>query len=164
MKRILILSALLLTMAAPAHAQLNIRKTSDKPKQEATLTAQWNWLYTLDGRWYFVTKTTNQFDGNIWIELGDDGESALASINQLIDLAETIGEDEGFELTDKSGEDLRLTLYKAMGKRYGFQVTGTKYAGVGYIYLPSLKKAVQTIQKERTMQDLERRKKEQQNK
>lgn len=151
MKRLLII-ALVLCMAAPAHAQLNIRKAGDKYKQVATLTSMWNWLYTREGSWYFVTRTTNEFDDHIFIPLGDSPEGALESVQQLSGIIEEMGEEEGFEIPDVLGKPLRLTLYKSLGKRYGLAVSAPGRSGTGYIYTPSLKKVVAEIKKEAAKQ------------
>ena len=144
MKRIAILAALLLA-AAPAHAQLNIRKATDKPKQEAVLAAQWNWLYTQEGTWYLVIKTDNRYDDMIWIDLGKDGESATTSIQQLLDMLDSLGDDERFEIDDRYGKAIRVSLYIIAGKRAGYRMVAEGKAGEGYVTTAALKKGVQHI-------------------
>ena len=75
MKRIVLLAALLL-MVAPAHAQLNIKKVGEVPKQMAVLQIKWNWLYSIGEQIYFVSATTNQYDNLVWIKLGETKEEA----------------------------------------------------------------------------------------
>lgn len=151
MKRIFFLAALLLTMVAPAHAQLNIKKVGEVPKQMAVLQLKWNWLYSIGESIYFVSATSNQFDDLIWIKLGDTKTEAAESVKQLIATVDEITEDDFLELNDREGEQLYLRLYKAFGKRYGLSISSTKRAGEGYIYLPALKKALQTLNKEMTL-------------
>lgn len=148
MKKYLLILAVALGMSVPAHAQLDIKKYGDKPKKVSELTHMWNWLYTQEGGWYLVTKTTNQFDAWIWIALGDSIESAIASVDQLLELYDTIGDDESFEITDRDHKTVLVTIYKQMGARQGFAVHAEGRADPGYVYKGGIKKAKTVLEKE----------------
>lgn len=156
MKEFILLIAVAVWMAAPAHAQLNIRKASDKPKEEAVLALHWNWLYSQDGAWYITAKTSNQFDDWIWISLGSDGNSAIESVQQLIDLVDTLGDDERVNIDDRYGKIVLLSLYSVAGKRMGFKMAADGKAGISYLTTAALKKAVQHIRGKMSMEQAQR--------
>lgn len=141
MNKLILLIAVAVWMTAPAHAQLNIEKMGEKPKEVATLTSMWNWLYTIEDCWFIVTKTTNQFDDRIWIMLGDTPEKAVESIDQLLTLLDEMSDDDIFEITTREKKTVRVGIYKQLGTRQGFTVFSDDAAGVGYIYKGGIKKA-----------------------
>ena len=156
MKRFALIASLLL-LALPAHAQLNIRKAGEKPKEVAVLEAQWNWLYLQGDKWFLTTKTDNQFDDWIWILLGETGESAVESVKQLLDLQEVMGDDEVFEIDDRYEKTVMVSLYKMAGKRVGFRLNADGRAGTAFITTAALKKALQQINKEMTLEAMKQK-------
>lgn len=147
MKRIFTILLFLATLAGIADAQISIKKKdTGKAKQMATLSMSWSWIYQADGAYYLVMKSDNQFDDSFWLKMGSTKEECLESVTSLLDLANTIGETDRFDINNGEGEIFDTTQYKAMGMK-GLKFHGKGYAGTAFILTTNLTKAHKWIQK-----------------
>ena len=146
MKKIcMILAAVILGAAAhDAFAQLKIGGTTEGSKRLSVLSMEWNWLYLVKNHYFLVTKTTNQFDDWIWLDLGDTQEVAAETIGSLIELLET-GEKE--TQIESLGKTYTLMYSSELGVKF-FRVHSSERAGLGNITMQALKKAATYLQKE----------------
>lgn len=148
MKKICLLFAALLIGSAvfDASAQLKIGSTKEGGKRLAVLQMEWNWLYLLNDHYFFVTKTTNQFDDWIWLDLGETKDMAIETVNSLIELLNNSKKDEDTEI-ESLGKPYTLMCTSALGIKY-FNVYSSDRSGLGNIQMQSLKKALTFLQKE----------------
>lgn len=147
MKKIISIALSLVLFAGIADAQISIKKSSvDTPKQMTTLTMSWSWIYQINDTYFIVMKSDNQFDDNFWLQIGETKEECLESLSSLLELADTIGETERFEIDNGMREKYVATHYRAMGTN-GLNFTGQGHAGTGYINTNNLNKAVKWIEK-----------------
>lgn len=146
MKKILAIIAALLLGAFCASAQLNIGSTSDGVQKLATLSPEWNWLYYSGGHYMLVTKTTNQFDDWIWLDLGPTKEDVIKTLSDLVALLE--GGKKGQQTVIESrGKEYTLIHGKALGVLL-FNVSAPSHAGLGNITIQALRKASTFLAKE----------------
>lgn len=147
MKKILSILIALATFAGVADAQVSIKKSDfSKAKQVTTLAMSWSWIYQDSDGYFLSMKSDNQFDNSFWLHIGKNRDECVKSINSLLDLADTIGETERFDIDNGAGEVFDVTQYKAMGMK-GLRFHGKGYAGTGYITAANLNKALKWIQK-----------------
>lgn len=147
MKKIISIALSLVLFAGIADAQISIKKSSlETPKQMTTLTMSWSWIYQANDSYFIVMKSDNQFDESFWLMIGESKDECLESLSSLLELADTIGETERFEIGNGMGENFTATHYKAMGTN-GLKFSGQGHAGTGYINTNNLNKAVKWIEK-----------------
>lgn len=144
-KLITILAALLLGCAAfNASAQLKITGEGESPKRLTTLYQMHTWLYSADGHFYIVAKTSNEFDSDMWFDLGDSKEAALESVTALLDILRE--KDKGEHITIESeGEEYLFTKETMLGVPFWMVTavdTRNVYAGHASLDESMLKKAV----------------------
>lgn len=144
-KLVTILAALLLGCAAfNASAQLKITGEGESPKRVATLYQMHSWIYSADGHFYIVAKTSNEFDRDMWFDLGDSREAALESVTALLDILRE--KDKGEHITIESeGEEYLFTKDTILGTGYWSIIgvdTREVYAGHATLDESMLKKAV----------------------
>ena len=147
MKKILSILIALVTFAGIADAQISIKKSDiGKGKQVATLAMSWSWIYQ-DGDGYFLDmKSDNQYDDHFLLHLGKTKDECVESLNSLLELANTIGETDRFNIDNGAGEVFDVTQYKAIGMK-GLRFHGEGYAGTSYLTPNNLNKALKWIQK-----------------
>jgi hypothetical protein len=147
MKKILTFIVAVIAMATTAQAQIKIDKsTTNRPKQVATLTPYWNWLNCHDGEYYISFKSDNQFDDIFILSLGKTRKECLESLESLQELMDNITKDDIFTIDNGYGRSFSATEYSFLGAR-GLTINSEGYAGRGYIYLSSIKKAIKWIEK-----------------
>lgn len=146
-KTLAIIAALFLgAIVYDASAQLTIGSTTESSKRLAVLQMEWNWLYLVKDHYFFVTKTTNQFDEWIWLDLGDSKEVAAETVDSLIDLLASSQKDQETPI-ESLGKSYKLMSSSALGVKY-FNVYSSERAGLGNITMQALKKAATYLQKE----------------
>ena len=99
-------------------------------------------LRKAEGDFYLAMQTTNQFDDAMILKLGDTKESALQSLNDLVDIMESLQGSEMQQIDNGYGTNFRL--WKDLGTLY-FSADG--YAGNGNIAKFELKKFIKALQK-----------------
>jgi hypothetical protein len=139
MKKIIIavISALLFTTMAEAQ----IQKTSSYQSETIASARMGVVQLKYDGDFFLVLTTSNQFDKPMLLKLGDNKESALLSLNDLLDLADSL---QGTEMQSiDNGYEKELTISKSMGS-LAFQARG--YAGIAYLSAGEIKKFAKKLQ------------------
>lgn len=142
MKKIIIaiISAMILM---PTMADAQIQKTgSFKAKTLATARmGVVNLKLDGDGIYYLAMKTTNQFDDYMVLKLGENKESAIQSLNDLIDIFDSLNGDAVQYINNGYGIELRL--WKFMG---GLYISADGYAGDGNVGKGELKRFISAIE------------------
>lgn len=145
-----IIAALFLGAASfSASAQLQIGTKHEASVRLATIQQAWNWLYDVGGRIYFVTKTDNQFDDDIWLDLGEGREEAARTVLSLTEALEQAEKGDSIEVESR-GERYLLTCTVIFGSRAWYVSaldTRKVYAGKAPINDTALRKAYKTLTK-----------------
>ena len=150
MKKALIVAAALLVGVFSASAQLSIGKKSEGIRQLATLQQMWSWLYLQEDHYYFVTKTDNQFDDWMWLDLGGSKEEAKETVTSLIAALEEAEKGNSIDVESR-GEKYLLICDVFLGmKSWNVHAIETRrsYAGTAPMNMPSLRKALKYFEKE----------------
>ena len=150
MKKAVIIAAALLVGVFSASAQLTIGKKSEGVQQLATLQTMWTWLYLQGDHYLFVTKTDNQFDDWMWLDLGGTKEEAKETVNSLITALEEAERGNSIEVESR-GEKYLLICDVSLGmKLWNIRAIETRrsYAGSGPMSMPALRKALKYFDKE----------------
>lgn len=149
MKKIITFLAAMLFVAVSASAQLSIGGKSESPKRLTTLQMEWAWLYQSGGHYYYVSKTTNQFDDWMWLDLGETPEDAASTVLSLRDAMAGSKKGDKIEITSE-GEVFALDFDQVLGTRL-FNIhareTNRIYAGMGQMTEACLKKAYNFLTK-----------------
>lgn len=147
MKKILSILIALVTFAGVADAQISVKKSDvGKPKQMATLSMYWSWIYQADDSYFLVMKSDNQFDDHYWLKIGDTQEECQESLSALQEMMDNMGETERYDVDNGMGESFSVTLSRDLGiKKLTFH--GEKYAGSGFLLATNLTKAIKWIEK-----------------
>lgn len=149
MKKFALTIAALFIVAVSASAQLAIGGKSEGSKRLTTLQMEWAWLYQSDGRYYYVSKTTNQFDDWMWLDLGETQEEATGTIQSLRDALVGSQKGDKIEITSE-GQTFALDFDQVLGTRCFWihaRKTRRSYAGMGQMTEASLKKAYNYLTK-----------------
>lgn len=134
-------------LAWNADAQISIKKSDvGNAAQVATLAMAWSWLYQSGDSYFIAMKSDNQFDEDYWLHIGETKEECVNSVTSLLDLCDTIGDADRFEIANGAGKTFYVTQYKTMGIK-GLRFQGDDYAGAAYILPSGLNKALKWIQK-----------------
>ena len=145
-----ILAALLIFGGAiDANAQLTIGKKSEGIERMATLQQMWAWLYKTENGYFYVCKTTNQFDDSMWLDLGRTKEDAVATVSALIETLDGAKSGDNIEI-ESLGEKYLLICEVVLGaKSWDVRALDTResYAGSGPMAMSALKKALKELQK-----------------
>ena len=140
MKKILLLVIAIMTFAPMTNAQ--IKKTGESnTKTIASVRMGIVVLRQSDKDFYLSMTTTNQFDNAMLLKLGDTKESAKQSLNDLLDILESLDGDASQYIDNGFGRELRL--WKLMGALY---ISADGYAGNGNIAKSELKKFIKALQ------------------
>ena len=144
MKKIIIaiISAMIL-MPAMADAQIKMGAKKSLPTKVATIAMAWYDLYEYNGEYHLTLKSTNQFDSDYKLYLGQKDE-AIASLNAFIELCDTMGKDDSVEIDNGGGDKYFVFKY---GKGLSFHQKGHGKAGHTYIYKMHFKKTLDIIKK-----------------
>lgn len=100
MKRILIaIIAAMILMPTMADAQIQVEK---HPKIEKIKSARFGVidLKKMGDSYYIALSSSNRYDDPYIINLGDDKQSTINSLNSLIEICETITNEDTFEFND----------------------------------------------------------------
>lgn len=125
MKKILIaiITAMIL-MPIMADAQIQ-KKSTIKTETLLSLRMGYMNLKLSEGMYFITMLTTNQFDDAMLLKLGDTKESAIQSLNDLMEITSSISGQECVRIDNGFGRELRF--YKgAMG---GVTIQADGYAG-----------------------------------
>lgn len=141
MKKIIIAVIFAMLLPTMADAQIKVEK-QNKMEKVAVISPQWYTLYYSQDCYYLSLKSTNQFDDNFFIVLGNKKE-AIESMETLISLCDTLGKDESVEF--KNGAGNTYTIYKYMGG-VSFHQKEPGMAGFTYIVKSYLKKTKTKIE------------------
>ena len=140
MKKILLLVIAIMTFTPMTNAQ--IKKTGESnTKTIASARMGIVVLRQSDKDFYLSMTTTNQFDNAMLLKLGDTKESAKQSLNDLLDILESLEGDASQYIDSGFGRELRL--WKLMGALY---ISADGYAGNGNISKSELKKFIKALQ------------------
>jgi hypothetical protein len=93
-----------------------------------------------DGTYYLAMKTTNQFDDYMILKLGENKESAIQSLNDLVGIFDSLNGEASQYIQNGYGRELRL--WKLMG---GLYLSSDGYAGDANIGKGELKKFIKAI-------------------
>ena len=127
----------------PGIANAQIQKTgSVKTETIASVRMGFVSLRKSEGRYYISFSTTNQFDDKILLKLGDNKESAIQSLNDLIDILDSLQGNAIQYIDNGYGRELRL--WKLMGALY---ISADGYAGDANTSKGELKKFLSALQK-----------------
>lgn len=141
MKKIIIaiISAMILM---PTMADAQIQKTGKvTTKTLASVRMGFVSLRMLEpSTYYLAMQTTNQFDDPMLLKLGENKESAVQSLNDLIDILDSLTGDATQYINNGFGKELRL--WKLMG---GLYISADGYAGNANIGKSELKKFIGAI-------------------
>lgn len=150
MKKAVIIAAALLAGVFFASAQLTIGKKTEGMQQLATLQMMWSWLYLQGDHYFFVTKTDNEFDDWMLLDLGGTQEEAKETVRSLINALEEAGRGDYIQVESR-GEKYVLICDVALGmKSWNVRAIDTRrsYAGSGPMSMPALRKALKYFDKE----------------
>lgn len=141
MKKIIIaiISAMILM---PTMADAQIQKTGTfKTKTLSSVRMGFvNLKLSGNGTYYLAMKTSNQFDDYMLLKLGENKESAIQSLNDLIDIMDSLKGESTQYIQNGYGRELRL--WKLLGALY---ISCDGYAGDANVGKGELKKFIKAI-------------------
>lgn len=148
MKKIVFaLMGLLVLVSIDSRAQISISKKGETKKLVTLMPMAMNyWLYEINGEYLLTFKSSNQFDEDFWINLGNNKESVLKSLNDLSGLVDTIEKEDSFEIKDRFGVVLSVRLLTALGAR-SLMFTSEGRAGSGELPKMIITKAISWVDK-----------------
>lgn len=141
MKKIIIaiISAMIL-MPTMADAQIQKTGTLKTKTLSSVRMGVVNLKLNENGTYYLAMKTTNQFDDYMILKLGENKESAIQSLNDLLDIFDSLKGESTQYIQNGYGRELRL--WKVMGALY---MSSDGYAGDANIGKGELKKFINAI-------------------
>lgn len=129
-------------MSLSSFAQITVSKAkTGAPKQEAVIAMSWTWIYSHDGAYFLVMKTSNQFDNWMWLKMGATKDECVESAKALLELINTISDTDVFNIESGRGETFRVREYKELGVP-GLSFNASGYAGLGRIMKPHITKTI----------------------
>jgi hypothetical protein len=139
MKKLLFIIIAALCLIQSANAQ--IQKTgSIKTTTIASCRMGFVNLSLSEGLFFLSIGTTNQFDNMMLLKLGDNKESAIQSLNDLVDILDSLTGDDLQRIDNGFGKEFRL--YKLLGALY---INADGYAGSGNIGKSELNKFIKAL-------------------
>ena len=139
---IAIITAMIL-MPIMADAQIQ-KKSTTKTETLLSLRMGYMNLKLSEGMYFITMLTTNQFDDAMLLKLGDTKESAIQSLNDLMEITSSISGQECVRIDNGFGRELRF--YKgAMG---GVSINADGYAGTVNTAKSEFKKMRDKLMKE----------------
>lgn len=144
MKKILIaIITSMILMPIMADAQIQ-KKSTTKTETLLSLRMGYMNLKLSEGMYFITMLTTNQFDDAMLLKLGDTKESAIQSLNDLMEITSSISGQECVRIDNGFGRELRF--YKgAMG---GVSINADGYAGTVNTAKSEFKKMRDKLMKE----------------
>lgn len=127
MKKLLLLFALCIIPMA-ANAQLNVKRQVEKMEKITSVRTGFCKLMHQGDDFYISVVTSNRYDDNFILELGEGKESALSTLEDLISLCTTI--EKGAPVVISNGGK-ECTIYKGLTGNLDFSQSG--YAGMASI-------------------------------
>lgn len=124
MKKIIVAIICLMMLPIMADAQIQ-KKSTTKTETLLSLRMGYMKLTLSDGKYVIRMLTTNQFDDALILKIGETKESAIQSLNDLMEICTTITGQDCVRIDNGYGRELRF--YKgAMG---GVTIHADGYAG-----------------------------------
>lgn len=126
----------------PTLAEAQIKKTGTF--QSETITSVRMGIVSLkvaDDVYYLSFQTTNQFDDIMILKLGQTKESAIQSLQDIIDILDNLQGNATQYIDNGFGKEFRL--YKVMGALY---ISADGYAGSGNVSKGELKRFLKALQ------------------
>ena len=158
MKKILVFLAVSVMMLWPAQAFCQIKITGSEDKLVEVKNLHFGKTNKLmkkgDTYFYAITKTTNQFDHGMVMQLGTTKDEIVSSLKVLYENIDTIGDEEVINIDNGFGITYRLSKWSItendlkMAKRYKteidpcYKVFSDDNAGYGTIWKSALKQAI----------------------
>lgn len=140
MKKILIAIISMMFMMSIADAQ--IKKTGTFQSETiSSVRMGFVSLKMADDVYYLSFQTTNQFDDLMILKLGQTKESAIQSLQDIIDILENLQGNATQYIDNGFGKEFRL--YKVMGALY---ISADGYAGSGNVSKGELKRFLKALQ------------------
>lgn len=142
MKKIVVLIIAMMMMPFMADAQI-IKK--DTPQIKTISSARKNAVCLMSsGTTYYLTiETTNPFDDCMFLKLGDTKDSAIQSLNDLIDILDTLQGEAMQGIANGYGENFFLWKYLGL-----LRITALNYDGSGSLAKSEINKFIKALQKE----------------
>jgi tryptophan synthase alpha subunit len=152
MKKILFILSFILLGVTSGYSQLNVTHQTEKESEEiGTIRMMSIYLKHSESLGYFFTMTTdNRFDGVMLFLLGEDAESAIETVNDMISLI-----DNHIASTEVKQGNTTTTLSnreKGMGKNYLY-LRQQGYAGTNAISKKELEKIIKKIKEHAKITD-----------
>lgn len=82
-------------------------------KEDLSITPSVSWLTYAGDSYFYIAKTTNQFDDMVWLDLGSNKEECLQTLNFFLNL---IDQQDKYTVFKSGKDDLILTYVNFMGK------------------------------------------------
>lgn len=111
MKRFITILAALVAFGVAASAQLNVRHEFEKTENIASLRLGRLRLAKSGDRVYMTLPSNNKFEETETFWLGDDVDSAVQTLEDIVGLFDTL--EEGVTVTDASGEEVMILRDKS---------------------------------------------------
>ena len=144
MKRI-ILALLIALLPSVSQAQLKIKSKTEAAETICSYrTGYEKLLYSEDLGYYLCLGSTNRYDKPLLFPLGEDKESAVATLKDLLSLPEAIGNEDMITVEGFVGEQVRISVEELLGIK-GINFKGEGMAGTGGITPSNLKKMINKL-------------------
>ena len=140
MKKFIIIAMMMVLFPFAGNAQLNVKREAEKFEKIASARTGLVDLMNHDERYYIAFPTTNQFDDPFIFYLGNDKESAIKTLKDLIELCGTITKEDMLTI-DNEGKELRIT--KGLAGALYFAMDG--YAGIASTVKSELNKFLKAL-------------------
>lgn len=141
MKRfVLFLAALVLTVSAAAQVKIT------KNEHPVTMVEQISGIAGLmqrDSTFYILTVTDNRYDNGVIIPLGDGVETAIQSVDALLDMFDGLANGETFYI---DGEDGERFFVSRSGRSKNASLRTERKAGVCTLHASALQKAKKALE------------------
>lgn len=149
MKKIFLLIALAL-IGIQAQAQLNVSSTVEKGEitEVCTIRSMYSRLMCHNGSYYIAGRTDNQFDDPFIFTLGQDAESSIQTLKDMLSIIENKTEIVNVEQGSKR---YTISLLKMVGRYY----LGIKQEGLAGDFNITIKEMEKCIKKIKEKENLE---------
>lgn len=148
MKKILILALLAIMAVGTAQAQIQIGDKKGKTVTVASVRAGFVTIHHNVGKGYWMAlRSDNQFEDSLIINLGEDKQSAIKSIESFLTLLETMQKDESVDFND--GRSQFTVDWDTMfgGAILIFNKVGESHAGLYMLCKPDCRSAIKKLEK-----------------
>lgn len=132
--------AMMTLLPAIGNAQLTVKREVDKIEKIASARTGLVRLMKHNETYYMSIPTSNDFDDPFFFYIGEDKESAVQTLKDLIDICDTIGKDDMITV-DNHGKD--LVISKGLAGAIYLQMPG--YAGIASTIKSELNKFLRAL-------------------